>query len=280
MGTFEEMTLEYLADTPIGSKCLKALEILRKIQENAAAFAESDENKSLTAVKAGTMILFSILQKMAKGHKSDDFKDIAAAVSEYAVLMDGQKYSIFIFLLYAKYIEYSAEALKTIAPEEKCDMIKALAEEVKAKSQQLKNGEISESGYTEDCLWICLEAMVKLLSVYAGWKAGPENAELIEANAAYAFELARQKLYEKELELVSEYLDHQKVVDEDLQRKFDEYLSQLNAASEHFNALITDAFSSDFRMAFKSSVQLAEAAGVDKAEILDTQEKLDNYFMG
>jgi len=102
---------------------------------------------------------------------------------------------------------------------------------------------------------------------------------LIEGIASFTFEYGRLMLYSQELALVSEYLEKQKILDDELRKKYSEYLLLLEKDTKQCSLLIENAFGSDFRTAFTASSQLANAFGVRQEEILDTQEKTDDYFL-
>lgn len=262
----------------------QAISVFETVQKNLYALAEKDDEETLTGIKAGTIILLSVLKKMAQGKnpkefKNEDYADIAREVSEYAVLMDDQDYSVFVFDLYAGYIDASVKVLALRVDKERAESIRLLSEALRKKSAQLKNGEITETGYIEDCLWISLEAMIKLLSAYIGSVGGKELTELSQAAAMFAFEYGRLKLYKKEQALLTEYIDKQYQLDEELSAKFDTYKAELEADTERFNDLVSKAFEPDFASSLRNSVELAEAAGVPQEEILDSVEKIDSFFL-
>jgi len=281
----KELTIEYLLQTPLGTNLEKGLHAIESVQEGVVELAELKDADQLTRIKAGTVLTLALLKKMKDGKDIrklplDEWKEIADAVSDYAVKMDGQEYSAFVFLLYAQYIEESAECLKKRVSEEKTEKVLGLAEEIRTKTEQLRQGTIAEVPYTEDCLWICLDAMVKLLSLYAGSYTGEQAAEFIENASALAFEYGRYTLYKQEQELVAEYLRKQKVINEELKQKLEAYNKLLQEKEQQFRVLIKDAFAPEARKNMISSVQLARAAGVDEKQILDTVEKVDEFFLG
>ena len=238
----------------------------------------------LLGVKAATIAAFAILRKIGEGKATahfaqDDWKDIAASVSQYAVLADDTHYSVFIFDLYERYIRFGAQEMKPFASPAVIQSINALADDLNLKAQQLQSGRISEVQYTEDCLWISLEAMVKLLASTASFLPNAEVAAFSQAMASFAFSYGRLMLYRKEQELVNEFLQSQHQMDETLAEKYDQFLAELNTQSAQFYALIDHAFAPDFREAFLQSILLAKAAGVQQEEILSSQEDVDQFFL-
>jgi len=284
MDGLKEVAIEYLMGTPIGQNLQMVVDALQNAQECAIALIEKHDEHDLTNIKIGTVLVLSILKKISTGHSpenfsADDFADIAADVADFAIKLDDQSYSQFIFGLYADYINFSQAQLAAIVSKEKCEQIKALAAELLEKSEQLDKGEISEFKYTEDCLWICLEAMIKLLSAYAGSFTGPEFARLIDGITACGFEYARLCLYKKEQELLTVYLDGQQILDEKLSKQYAEYQAAFETEANKFSQLVENAFSMNIRDSLMSSVELALSSGVSSDEILKSTEDIDSYFL-
>ncbi len=278
------LSIDLLLSEENGTKVKNAISVLEKIQENLCALAENEEERTLTEIKTGTIILLSVLKKMAGGitpnHFSEkDYADIAEAVSKYAVQMDGQDYSIFVFDLYAGYIEASIKVLAIRVDEKRLNTIQALADELRIKAIQLKNNEITETAYTQDCLWISLEAMMKLLATYAGALAGKDYIDLTQAISAYAFEYGRLMLLEREQVLLSEYIEKQYQLDQELEERFEAFKAELQAESDRYRSLVERAFEPAFRDSLKNSIELAKMAGVKEEEILDSVEDIDSFFM-
>lgn len=102
------ITLGYLLTTPLGENLVKLKSLYEKVQENIYAMAESDDPDKLKQLKMGTIMTFAVIGKVIEGKdpkkfSKEDWKDIAEAVSEYAIKMDGRDYSAFVFALYSRY---------------------------------------------------------------------------------------------------------------------------------------------------------------------------------
>lgn len=236
----QEITIEQLMRSPVGEKLQFAVQTLEKLQENLYALSDKQNELGMTGIKAATVLTFVMLKKLAEGGKpsefnNDDWKDIAKAVSDYAVIADDQLYSVFIFRMYERYILSSAEAIGNIAPANVTNAIKRLAEELRRKTDLLQSNQISEVAYTEDCLWISLEAMIKLIASTAFLSGNKELSEMVQALSTYAFEYGRMVLYQKEQQLISEYLEGQKQLDEELEKKYSEFWQ--NFRSRHHSSI-------------------------------------------
>ena len=270
--------------SPLGDQIQHAMHIFDKVQAHYFALAEKQDEMGMTGIKAVTVLTFAILRKIADGKlpsqlDGQDWKEIAAVVDQYAVLADDQQYSVFIFSLYERYIRHSVIQIEEIISEETAAMINGLADELRSKADALGAGYISEVTYIEDCLWISLEAMLKLLASTAALCNDQRIADFAQALTSYAFEYGRLMLYSRELEIVNQFIESQHQLDAELEQKYAAYLEDLQKESQQFYTLIDNAFAPNFRDAFLHSILLAKAAGVKEEEILSSTEDIDSFFL-
>ena len=280
----KDLALEQLMKTPAGKQLQHAMQIFQTVQNHYFALAEKQDEIGMTGIKAITIMTFSILKKIADGKMpseldKDDWKDIVSDVSQFAVLADDQQYSVFIFSLYERYIRHSVIQIEDVISEETAGMINGLADELHSKAAALGAGYITEVTYIEDCLWISLEAMIKLLACTAALYGDQRVSDFAQALASYAFEYGRLMLYSRELEIVNQFIESQYQLDAELEQKYAAYLEDLQKESEKFCILIDNAFAPNFRDAFLHSVLLAKATGVREEEILSTAEDIDAFFL-
>lgn len=295
-----DYAIDYLVSSPVGEKLQKAMAAFERVQENLYALMDKKGEDRLTLMKCGTILTFSILKKLVSGAKikdfsADDWKEIAESVSQNAILMDDQKYSESVFLLYAQYIDCSAGNIEGKASDKLVSSIRALAQELRDKTDALENAQISEIAYTEDCLWICLDAMIKLLSSSIKIVRLPDkkpdgtelekvgepslSEELSVAITSFGFEYGRYMLYKKEQDIITSYIENQYRLDEELEQKYAAFTAELQEYSDNFRSLIDNAFAPDFRDAFLKSIAFAKAAGVSDNEILSSIEDINDFFM-
>lgn len=281
---FKNISIDDLLNMPI-DECFKDIMAkFEKIQDSIGAMVQKDDSKSLTAVKIGSVLTFAIINKIAHGQNlknftKEDWADIADSVNQYAICMADEDYSVFIFTLYANYIDVSAGWVEDRCSEAMITSIRALAEEIRSESDEFKNGDVDEVHYTEDCLWTCLEAMIKLTSATVGSLEGQEMSELAEACATMAFEYGRLVLYRKEQAILQEFLNDQCWLDDELKKKYDLYISEVNRQSEIFMGLIENAFAPDFKSRLNNSVHLAQLTGVKEQDILKNVNDVDAFFL-
>ena len=280
----KNLALDQLLHTPVGEKLGQAIEMIQVVQNHFYAILEKQDELDLTSAKAATIATFAILRKIAEGKspskfEADDWKDIAAVVAKFAILPSDQQYSVFIFSLFERYIRCSTGLIKGVVPSKIIDTINALADELHHNTELLRNGIITEVKYTEDCLWIALEAMVKLLASATALMGDKRNTDLSQAVASLAFEYGRLMLYRREQEIVNQFIISQYQLDEELEQKYTLFLAELNNQAEQFYLLVENAFVPNFRDAFLQSTLLAKAAGVRDEDILSCREEIDNFFL-
>ena len=280
----QDLALEQLMKSPVGEKMQYAMDTFEEVQKHLYALSEKQGEETATTIKVGTIMAFAIMRKIYDGtmpadFTQEDWKDIAHAVSEYAILPDDQQYVKFVFGMYERYIRFSVAWVEGFSSEETVNAIVGLADELAYKTEQLNDEQIDEVKYIEDCLWISLEAMIKLLSAMAVRVMGEDYGAFAQALATYAFEYGRLMLYKREQEIVDEFLQSQYEMDEELERKYSLFIEELEKQASQFYVLIDNAFVPDFRDAFLKSILLAKAAGVEEDEILKSVEEIDEFFM-
>ena len=278
------LAIEELMQSKWGEKLKQAIALFESAQEHLYALADKKDEAEMTQVKMATVLVVSVLTKVSKGKlptqfTADDWKSVVSDVSEYAILQDDQKYSEFVFFMYEKYIRFYGRQISIYGSDETVNSILSLADELQKKAEALNNGEMSEEAYIEDCMWISLEAIVKLLASTAMRLGDNEYTRFAEALALFAFEYGRLRLFRQEQELLDMYLVSQYALDKQLQDKYEAYIAELKKQSEQFMCLIDNAFAPDFRDAFLNSILLSQSAGVSSEEILLTDEDIDDFFL-
>ena len=277
--------IDKLMDSPLGEKLDAAITEIEKIQQLLAKADIKKDEKELNKAKTATIAVFAILKKIVAGKKIPDFseadwKDIVHNISEYVLLLPDDAYSAFVFRMYESYIRCSVDIIQAFASEEACEKILKLADELRSNTEQFHNGSIDEVRYTEDCLWISLEAMFKLLSATcAPLLKGEMVSELSAALADFVFSYGRLMLYRREQEIVSAYIEAQYVLDAELEEKYKSYLADLDKQTARCCSLIEQAFSANYREAFLKSMMLAQVTGVEESQTLKNMKEIDDFFL-
>ena len=276
--------INVLLSSEAREKLAQAVETINTLEEGLYKLAVSEDGAQLNTLKIGTLFTIFFIDTLASGKKASELKEedwqkIAEQVFRYAVLEDGQCYSEFVFTMYADYIDISAEGIKESISEQSFDSIKELSATLRSNTDHLRNGEITEAAYVEACLWVSLEAMIKLLSSSLTVVVGPEYSALAQAASQLAFEYGRYVLFAKEQALLERYIQNQHELDEQLKKDYESYIAEVNEHAKRFQKLIDEAFTTNLHEALLQSAELARAAGVKEEELLTTVEDVDEFFM-
>ncbi len=280
----KEISVETLSDMPLVKKVHEDIESIRKYQEALCILVNDRDNSGLNILKIGTTLSFGIIGKIISGKSSGDFdkndwKEIADNVIEYGVLIDETRYTESVFELLATYIVFSVDVNSKSIRDADAKEIKGLANEIRKLSKVVNNNSITEADYVDRCLWIAFEAMIKLLASYQTNNLCIEYADFIKAVADVSVQYGRYRIYQKELDLLNGYLEGQKMLDDELNTKYDAYIEEINKQSGEFRNLIEHAFDPDFEDRLRKSVMLAKSVGIADDMILDSKEKIDAFFI-
>ena len=280
----QEVVLEELLSDSAAQKIDQAMGTIESVQQGLYTLAVSEDSEKLNLLKVGTVFQIFFVDTLASGKKptelkSEDWKNIALKVHHYAVLEDEQRYSEFVFKLYADYIDISAGVLSGKASQKSVDAIKEVADTIRHNTELLHKNEITEVAYIDACLWLSLEAMIKLLSTCLTMFAGEQLEQLAVAVSQLAFEYGRYVMYKKEQEILEKYIRNQHELDEQLRKEYEAFLKEVQENADRFNSLIEKAFSPDLHESLMESAALAREAGVKEEEILTTIEDIDSFFM-
>jgi len=284
MTLVRETAIQYLKETPIGQNLMTACNQLQHVQEAVLAYTNDDSPDELKQLRVGTVLVVSLLDKLHFGKKikeldKADWNEIAEKVLDVGILLDGTEYSVRVFTVYANYIDESVKLFNGIdKTKDRSEAISSISKQIRMLGEQMQAGKIKEVDYTEECLWLCLDAMVKLLSCYIGMQLKDDYAELLESVSAFAFEYARYSLYSKELELLDLYTKNLGEMNQELEVKLDAYLKLLNQKKDEFNGYVEDAFSQDLSKRMKASMDIARMTGVDETEVLKDVSDVDDFF--
>lgn len=286
MGLAEDikiLPISYFQQTPIYDALNRAMMQLEKAEEIAYTMQTKSESDDLTAIKIGTTLSLAIIRKMLTGKKlkefsKEDWNEIAENVADTAILMDGEAYTVWVFTLYAKYIEASVNAREAVIPAKHATEIRGLAQELMDFTDEFQQGKLKEVDYVDHCLWTSFEAMIKLIASFKTGKLSEEFSDFIVYTGDYAVQFARLSMYQKEDAMLEAYLRHQEALDVELQQKYEQYICELEEQTAKFSDLIENAYSGDFKKRLMNTVNLAKEAGVPDEKILSSIDKIDNYF--
>lgn len=287
---YQEIPIDVLEFLPKGQIFKKVIETIETVQENVNALINNDDSDKAKITKIGTVFTIFFLGALASGKKAkdftnDDWRHIAENVSKYAIKSSNEKYAEFVFMGYAHYINAAADGLEKVCGEKVKESfleIRNISNEIINKSELFNNQGIKEVDYIDSCLWLSLEALIKLLAVFisniiAGIGA-EEKADSTMLLSQLAFEYGRYIMYEKEQAILTEYINNQHLLDDELKAKYDEYIKEIKTHSERFKNLIAHAFDDKLEGLLTNSIELAREIGVQEQKLLMTTEDIDSFF--
>ena len=127
-----------------------------------------------------------------------------------------------------------------------------------------------------------MEAAVRALSSFVGQATIPIpvlGAVIGTTVGTVMYRAVATSLTKREAALIQRYLDEQRTLDEQLAAEYQAILEKLDQSMSDYLGLLERAFSPDVQVALVGSVELAAELGVASDEILDSDEKVDAYFL-
>ena len=260
----------------------KALDLIERLLPAAENVLEQDTKD--VSIRAATMFLIGLWSKLKQGDSvsdltKDEWNNILGDAYEQAAVIDPKDYSLRVFDLYRKSIEFAIEPMRFNASPAAVKRLEEIVSLMGGYAMDLEEGAMPEAKYIEENLWLSLEAVFTVMTDRLNFRLIPEERrDLAEAVGALAFQKLRLSIYEKELDAINECLDQQSQLDQKLTEQVNAYIDALRDELDEFDALVEKAFdTADFQSAFRGSIDLAKLIGTE--EILQTQQDIDDYFL-
>lgn len=274
-----------LKETPIEDELEKDLAFFENVFDVALKVNNDDFDPN--AIKVGTVLVFEILNRLKDGkipakYDKEDWREVTNSVIDISVIQDGESYTEYVFDLFSKFLDESLSAFGVNASKDTKEAIKALSKELTSKTKAWKAEEITEAQYIEDCMYICLDAMMKLIAAFASSKIkleGVDTDKLALAASSVAFQYIRCSLFQQEQAVLDEIIVDQYQVDTELAATYNAFLDEFNERTEKINELLDNAFNADFRKSLKETIDIPIIFDVPEDELLITTEDVDKYFM-
>lgn len=227
------------------------------------------------AIEGGTTFLLSVVAKRREGKKlkdfsSDDWIDIGGDAGFGFVRGGVRGFSIYSLTNFTATSAAVASAIVTAAF--------GIAEQ----ANKLRRGEIDELAFIENAELVSLEAAVSALSSFAGQALIPIpilGAVIGNTIGTVMYKAVSSSLSQREAELIAGYLEEQRALDELLDAKYQDLINKLDESMFNYVGLIERAFSPDIELALIGSVELALHLGVASEEVLDSEARIQSYFL-
>ncbi len=170
----------------------------------------------------------------------------------------------------------------TATPASVANALVTTAFSIAEQAHLLRTGKITEFEFIENSEMLCLDAAVSAFSSYAGQALIPVpvlGAVIGNTLGTVMYKVAKDSLSEREQRLVNEYVNS---IREQSNRLSEEYQQLVEISTKNmviYMELLDQAFSTDIDTALLGSVELAKSMGVPTEELLDSHEKITQYFM-
>ncbi|MPM20011.1 hypothetical protein SDC9_66438 [bioreactor metagenome] len=170
----------------------------------------------------------------------------------------------------------------TATPASVANALVTTAFSIAEQAHLLRMKEITEVEFIENSEMLCLDAAVSAFSSYAGQVLIPVpilGAVIGNTVGTVMYKVAKDSLSEREQMLVNEYVNS---IGEQGNRLSEEYQQLVEISTKNmviYMELLEQAFSADIETALVGSVELAKKMGVPTEELLDSHEKITQYFM-
>ena len=153
-----------------------------------------------------------------------------------------------------------------------------LAEQV----NKYKKGEIDEIELIQNSELVCLEASISGLSSFIGQTLIPIpvlGAVIGNTVGTMIYGLSQKYFNEKEQKIYQNY--YKRIISSNIKfgKEYNELIDLLNDSLKIYFELVEDAFSVNIYKALKGSIALAKEIGVNEENILDSEQKILEYFM-
>jgi hypothetical protein len=226
------------------------------------------------AIEGGMALCMSISRKRKTGKKLKDFdesdwKSIAGEAGTGTVHGAVRGASMYLLTNY------------TATPAAVASAITTASFGVAEQAYLYREGKIGETEFIENSELLCLDAAVSAISSFAGQALIPIpilGAVIGNTIGTVMYQIAKDSLSRKEQAIINGYLCNLDELDKHLAYEYEQSLAQLNIAVVNYMELLAYAFSPNAGQALNGSVDLAKHMGVPTEEILDSREKIIDYF--
>ena len=228
-----------------------------------------------SAFEGGTAFVLEVAHRLRGGRKlkefdADDWTHIATVTG--SGLVSGGIRGVTI---------YSLTNFTTTPPLVAGAMVTA-AFGIAEQASRLRQGKISELEFIQNAEIIALQSAVGALSAFIGQALVPVpilGAVIGSAVGLLMLSVASSALSEREAELIAKFCEDQRELDARLEADYQNLIDQLTVSMAAYLGLLERAFSPDVEAALLGSIDLALLLGVDADEVLDSQEKINAYFL-
>lgn len=140
---------------------------------------------------------------------------------------------------------------------------------------------ISEVDFIYNSEVVCLDASVSALSSIIGQTVIPIpvlGALIGNTVGTLMYKVAKDNFNKEQQDIIERFKLEQEHLDEKLINDYQDAILKLNGELQSYITILENSFDPNIKRAFEGSVDLAFYLGVPTEEILDSKEKIDDYF--
>ena len=146
---------------------------------------------------------------------------------------------------------------------------------------QYKNNKITENEFLENSELLFLDASVSALSSMLGQAIIPVpiiGTIIGNTIGLKLYKVAKENFEINEQRIIQQYCDEIAKLDEELSNKYSEFIEKIKQEIYLYMEILEKLYSSNIQEVFEGSIKMAEFYNVPYDEILDSKEKIDEYF--
>lgn len=251
-------------------------EIRKKINiENKHTLSDGIKVTAVSsAVEGGTTFVSLIIKKkkeknFIKNFTSEDWQEIIKESGVSTAKGGVRGASLYILTNYAKTPSAIANALTTSAF--------GIAEQV----YLYKKGRITDNELLENSELLYIETSVSAMSSILGQTIIPIPViGVIIGNiiGLKMYEVAKDNFKANEQKIIQKYCNEIKSLEKDLLDKYNIFIKKVKQEVYLYMQILEKIYSTNVQEVFEGSIKMAEFYGISNDEILDSKEKIDNYF--
>ena len=227
------------------------------------------------AIECGTAFGIAVLNKRKEGkylksYTGEDWKDILGETGKGASKGGIRGACIYLLTNY------------TATPAAVANSIMTASFGIAYQAYLLREEKITEEQFIDNSEMLCLDSAVSGLSSFIGQVVIPVpmlGAIIGNTVGITMYKIAKDGLSDREKKIIKKYLESIEKSQEELDQKYKKYIDMLNHDYELYLEILNMLYSLDVKIAFEGSIKLAKSFNIPSDEILDSEEKIHNYFL-
>jgi hypothetical protein len=226
-------------------------------------------------IEGGTELCLAIVKKIRAGKTisefdENDWKEIASDSGIGALKGGVRGTSIYLLTNY------------TATPAAVASSLVTASFGVAEQAHLYREGNLSELQFIENSEILCIDTAVSALSAFVGQAIIPIpvlGAVIGNAIGAVMYKIAKDHLADAEERMMKSSLDSITNTKSLLTEQYQNCVERISRDIELYMGILNQTYSTDTMTAFNASISMAKYMGVPMGEVLDSKQKIDEYFL-